>query len=96
MSRPAPTRRDVERERARALAARRALPWAAASAAGLALLVAVAGGGWRGAAVVGGLGLALAGFLLAAAVARCPACGAALPSGAAGGEGCARCRARFE
>jgi Flp pilus assembly protein TadB len=103
-----PSAADVERERARARGARRLLPWAFLTAAGGGLIAVVAGGGARAGLALAALGLVFALFLLTTAIARCPACGAALGraapgpgdgTGLAGGrpiESCPRCRARFE
>ncbi|BDG03909.1 hypothetical protein [Anaeromyxobacter oryzae] len=92
----------ITRERARAVAARKVLPWVVASALGAAALVKVAGATWGGAAGVLGAGVLLAVFVSTLAVARCPECGRRLPRpgaepAAAGGgarlKGCARCGA---
>jgi len=103
------TRREVERELARARGARRLLPWALVTAAGGGLLGIAAGGGARGAAVLVALGLFFALFLWTTSVARCPACGAPLrkderpgprggmgPAAAERVESCPRCRTHFE
>jgi hypothetical protein len=108
MAERAITRRDVERERARARGARRLLPWAALSAVGGGLIAYVAGGGLRAAAALAALGLVFVAFLWTTSIARCPACGAPLdrakrpgPQEEAGPaaverlESCPRCRARF-
>lgn len=102
---------DLQRERARASGARRLVPWALASALAGGALVGVAGGGWRGGAVVTIVGLLFAAFAAAASIARCPACGAPLgreedrpaPGGRPGPAGpvlreqrCARCGVRFD
>jgi hypothetical protein len=106
----APTPRAAyDRELSRARGARRMLPWAFLTAAGGASLGFVAGGGVRGAAVLLALGLVFAAFLWVTSVARCPSCGAPLPTAKrrpgpaapdpAGVERvpvCPRCRARFE
>ncbi len=84
-------RRPDEQERARALGARRMVPWAVGSAVAAAALVAVAGGGWRGALTIGAVGLVFAALLLSLAVPRCPSCGAPLPRDADGR--CPRCAA---
>lgn len=89
---PSPSR-EREQERARALGARRLVPWVVGSAASAAVLVAVAGGGWRGALTIGALGLVFAALVLAFAVARCPRCGAPLPRGADAGGRCRSCGA---
>lgn len=88
----------MTRERARAVAARRLVPWVVGSAVAAGVLVAVAGGGLRGALTIGALGLLLAVFVLALSVPRCPRCGAPLPgaraepaAGASGGGRCPRC-----
>ncbi len=85
------------------------MPWAIASAVLLGLLVARAGAGWRGGAVIGVLGLLFAGFALVTSVPRCPTCGASLarlrsewlaerPGGPAPTRErrCPRCRVPFE
>jgi hypothetical protein len=100
--------RDVAKEIARARSARRLLPWAIVTAAGGGAIAFAAGGGARGAVVASAVGLLFALFLLATAVARCPACGGRLPdarrpgpkraSGPAGVDApasCPRCRTRF-
>jgi hypothetical protein len=110
MKRTVTRRLDVEREVARARGARRLLPWSLATAAGGGLLAFAAGGGLRAALTLAAIGLLFAAFLWTMSIARCPACGAPLPSpprrpdpqGAAGPavverfESCPRCRARFE
>ncbi len=109
MTRPV-SRRDVERELARARGARRMLPWAALSAVGAAAIGLAAGGGARAALVLLALGLSFALYLWTTAIARCPACGAPLPAGRrkpgpaappdpAEGErirSCPRCLVRFD
>jgi hypothetical protein len=83
------------------------VPWALGSAVLAGLLVAVAGGGWRGGAVVGLLGLVFAGFAAVTSRARCPACGGSLAAlaGERPGRGgpapsaprrCPRCRIAFD
>lgn len=90
-------RRDaVDRELARARAARRMLPWAALTAVGGAALALSAGGGAKGAAALFAAGLVFALFVWTTSVPRCPACGARLPVGRARLEACPSCRARFE
>jgi hypothetical protein len=98
-------RKDLLQERARARGARRLFPWALVSAAGGAAIGWVAGGGVRAAAALLAVGLVFAVFLWVTSIARCPSCGAPLPSlrpaapGRAAGEdlsSCPRCRARFE
>jgi hypothetical protein len=85
------------RERSRALAARKLLPWVVASGAGAAALVKVAGATWGGAAGFFGAGLLAAVFVWTLSIARCPFCGRPLPRpGAAraasrGARGCERC-----
>jgi hypothetical protein len=68
----------VERERARARAARRLLPWALATAAGGGLIAYAAGGGPRAALALAAIGLLFAAFVWTTSIARCPACGAPL------------------
>ncbi len=72
--------KDVERELARARGSRRMLPWTVLSAAGAAAIGFAAGGGWRAAVALLALGLAFSAFVLATSLARCPGCGARLPS----------------
>jgi hypothetical protein len=94
----------VTRERVRAAAARKVLPWVVVSAVGAAALVKVAGASWGGAAGVFGAGLLVALFIATLSVARCPECGRKLekklprtgaePAAASGGvKRCARCGA---
>ncbi len=93
----APVRREaVERELARARAARKMLPWAAFTSVGGAALGFAAGGGARGAAALFALGLVFALFLWTTSVPRCPGCGTRLPAGRARLEACPGCRTRFE
>jgi hypothetical protein len=75
----APTVTDLARERTRARAARKLLPWAFASVAAAGLLVYVAGGGWKGALGIFAPGLLFVVFAWSASVARCPGCGTRLP-----------------
>lgn len=109
MSTPTVRRLDVDRELARALGARKLLPWSIATAIGGAVLGYVAGGGARAAAVLFALGLLFSAFAASSAIARCPACGARLPlpkkrPGPRGADpaeverirSCPRCRVRFE
>lgn len=97
MTPPLPRAR-VEQELARARGARRLLPWAAVSAAGLGAIALSAGGGLRGAGALVGVGLLFALFLWVTSIPRCPACGARLAAPRGGGPPavCGRCRSRFE
>jgi hypothetical protein len=98
--RGAPAPDPLVQERARALAARKVLPWVVASALGAAALVKVAGASFGGAAGVFGAGLVVALFVWTLSIPRCPDCGKRLPrttaepAAAGGGEKrCARCGA---
>jgi hypothetical protein len=97
--------RDVERELARALGARRLLPWAVLTSLSAGAIAWVAGGGPRAGATVAALGLVFVLFVWTSSIARCPACGARLPRGRVRGtagpaaerpESCPSCRARFD
>jgi hypothetical protein len=90
--------KTVEQERARALGARRLLPWAVVTAVSGAALGAVAGGGFRAAGALGAVGLVFALFLWVTSIPRCPACGGrlAFPRSGERLQSCPRCRALFE
>jgi hypothetical protein len=90
----------LARERARALSARKVLPWVVASGLGAAALVKVAGATWGGAAGFFGAGLLVAAFVWTLSIPRCPFCGRPLPRAGAeraaaggGAKGCERCGA---
>jgi hypothetical protein len=90
---------DVDRELARALSARRLLPWTFLSALGGGAIGWVAGGGPRAGAAIAAAGLLFVLFLWTTAIARCPACGTPLKrAGAAGGRpgSCPSCQTRFD
>ncbi|HEY6101392.1 MAG TPA: hypothetical protein VIW03_18280 [Anaeromyxobacter sp.] len=95
MTRPVP-RADVDRELARARGARRVLPWAVLSALAGGAIGLVAGGGLRAAGTLVLVGLLLAGYVWTASRARCPACGASLPSRGGPLAGCPRCRNPYD
>lgn len=97
--------RDVERELARALGARRLLPWAVLTSLGAGAIAWVAGGGAPGGATIAALGLVFVLFVWTTSIPRCPACGAPLRRGRVAGAGtpaaarperCPSCRVRFD
>lgn len=96
---------DLDRELARALGARRLLPWVFVSSLGAGAIGWFAGGGPKAGATLAALGLVFVLFVWTSSVARCPACGAPLPRArgrrgdapaAPRPESCPRCRTRFD